>query len=950
MSIFRCCMAAVLWVLGLGLGAAQPNLPAVAFHYGAKPPLQELRLFDIAVIDPDQIPVGQTLPDGADGVSPWFAYVSIGEVLPSRAYYPQMPAQWRVGRNTQWGSEVIDQTSPGWAQFFVDRIITPLWQRGFRGFFIDTMDSYHFIAQTAQDKARQEAALVQVLKTVKQRYPDAKLILNRGFEVLPALAGQVHAVAAESLFRGWNQARREYVEVTPADREWLLAQLKQVQQALRVPIIAIDYVPPAERDLARETARRIRELGFSPWVSTPDLDYLGVGVLEVVPRRVALLTDIVPDTDMLNSTAYRFLAMPLHYLGYVIEAYDVSKPLPAHLRDGRYAAIVTWFSQPANSINPDYEPWLKQHLNAGMKVVMLHQPGLTPDSELWATLGLKPIQPSTRAALTIEQGHTALGFEAPIATNPRDVAAVQATVPLRQSWLRLRDAQGQALDAVALTAWGGFAFYPYAAQIYNLNEQARWVIQPLEFLRAALGRAGANDWPTPDVTTEAGRRLLLVHIDGDGWASRAEMPGSPYASEVMARDVIERYRIPHTVSVIEGETGPKGLYPSMSPDLEAIAKRIYALPHVELATHTYSHPFFWQRQTPRPGAAMSVLRLMVPDYQFSLQREIGGSAEYINTRLAPPGKRTRVLLWSGDCLPGTDAVKTADEAGLLNMNGGDTLITKSNPTWTEISGLGLIRGLPERQHLQVFAPNQNENVYTNDWEGPYYGYERAIETFELTEHPVRFKPINIYYHTYSASKPAALNALHKVYRYALSQPTVPVYASDYIRKVHDFHRLVLARDWRQSGVHWRVLTQGELRTLRLPANQWPDLLRSSAVAGVAPGPAAQYVHLSAARSELSTTDRAPSQAYVANAIGWIKDFTRQPQGLSFRLASYTSSGFTLAQATGCEVRVNGQVVRSKPIDSTFSKSTPGVPLTFYELPVVAPTTTPQDYVVVVRCR
>jgi hypothetical protein len=41
--------------------------------------------------------------------------------------------------------------------------------------------------------------------------------------------------------------------------------------------MAIDYVPPGKRDLARETAARIRELGFIPWVSNPELDMLGVG-------------------------------------------------------------------------------------------------------------------------------------------------------------------------------------------------------------------------------------------------------------------------------------------------------------------------------------------------------------------------------------------------------------------------------------------------------------------------------------------------------------------------------------------------------------------------------------------------------------------------------------------------------------------------------------------------
>ncbi len=69
--------------------------------------------------------------------------------------------------------------------------------------------------------------------------------------------------------------------------------------------------------------------------------------------------------------------------------------------------------------------------------------------------------------------------------------------------------------------------------------------------------------------------------------------------------------------------------------------------------------------------------------------------------------------------------------------------------------------------FQVFATNQNENIYTNLWHGPYYGFERVIETYELTEKPYRFKAVNIYYHSYSGTKVASLRALRKVYDYVL---------------------------------------------------------------------------------------------------------------------------------------------------------------------------------------
>ena len=42
------------------------------------------------------------------------------------------------GENRAWGSSVVDQTAPARPAFLADRIIAPLWQRGYRGFFLET--------------------------------------------------------------------------------------------------------------------------------------------------------------------------------------------------------------------------------------------------------------------------------------------------------------------------------------------------------------------------------------------------------------------------------------------------------------------------------------------------------------------------------------------------------------------------------------------------------------------------------------------------------------------------------------------------------------------------------------------------------------------------------------------------------------------------------------------
>lgn len=887
-------LAALLQGASAATTSPTASAPTVALHYGATPPIDALRAFDWVVLDPDAVPDPARLPRPTE----WAAYVSVGEAAASRAWSREVPSAWKMGDNAAWGSQRIDVAAPGYADFMIDRVFAPLWARGWRSFFLDTLDSYQAYATTPQARRLREDALVSLIERLHARFPGIRLIFNRGFEIAPRLPGKIAALAAESLYGGYDAASGQYREVPAGDRAWLADQLRQVKTRLGIPVIAIDYAPPADRARARELAARIRADGFIPWVAGGALDTVGVGDLEVAPRRVLLVTDRQSGENFQTTTALRMLGLPLNYLGYAVDLIDVREPLPEALDPGITAAVVTWFSQPVATLRPGFEAWLARQQQGGVKLVLMNQPGLAPDAPLLRRLGLRPVVAA--GARRIERAASLVGFETPPSLTPRD-EGFSYTGP-GEVLLALRAANGAVVDPVGMAPWGGWAFAPYAIESLGVGEAPdRWVIDPIAFLHAALGAPTA---PVPDTTTEGGRRMLIAHIDGDGFASRAEMPGSPFAAEVLRREVLERYRVPHTMSVIEGETGSAGQYPQLASDLEAIARRIFALPHVEVASHSYSHPFVWQAlgANAKGGYEGRDLNLKLPGYRFSLEREIQGSRDYIDSRLAPPGKRTKVFLWTGDTAPGPDALAQAERAGLLAMNGGGSTATHSAPTLTASAGLGLRR----QGQLQVFAPMQNENVYTNLWTGPFYGFQRVIETFDLTGAPRRLKPFNIYYHTYSASKPASLAALHKVYSNVLAQPHTPVFASDYIAKVRDFHGMAIARDLRSAEPRWRVRGDGALRTLRLPANQAVAVGASEAVAGQAAGPQARYVHLGAGSAELALATAPDHEPQLLDANGRASQVRRAPGRLDFVLEAQTAPQFRLASARGCRVNIDGR--------------------------------------------
>ena len=852
--------------------------PSFAFYYGADIPWEALGAFDVAVVEPGNVGVAgwqHRLNPGTTVA----AYIAVGEVHPTRAYFNLMRPEWKLGNNPAWGSIVVDQGAPGWSAFYLAQVIKPLWERGFRSFFLDTLDSFYLVAKTPEAQQKQIAGMAALVREIKRAYPDAKLIFNRGFEILPQVHTLAYAVAAESLFQGWDAGRKQYLPVPQADRDWILGQLRKCQAEYKLPVIAIDYVPPKNRALARETANKIKALGIIPWVTNPALDMMGVGQVEVLPRQVLAIHDEPGNlADVSLHEVHRIGAMPLNYLGldvrYVYYGSAELEALSHQTLVGRYAGVLTWFNRGTFPDNVPLMMLMDTARDHGVPLVMVDDMPAGPTLAGWGVDVAPGVRPTT--PLTLEKLSRHVGFE----IEPRPATDSFEPSSLRPGqgdvWLRVRSESSGSADVVAITAWGGFAADRYVKVDLPADQGARWVVNPIEFFRAAFRLDG--DVPVPDVTTETGRRLLLVHVDGDGFPSRAELPGTPLASEVMLKEFLQRYRWPSTVSIIEGEVGPRGLYAALSPQMEKVAREIFALPHVEMASHTFSHPFYWADAELGVQVPGRVVGLRMPGYSYDAVREIAGARDYVD-RLAPSPaagssapKKTRVLLWTGNTEPLAMPVRLAYESGLLNMNGGLTTISKAEPTLTLVAPLGIMKG----DFFQVYAPMQNENVYTNSWTGPFYGYERVLETFEMTGRPLRLKPVNIYYHTYIASKRASIASLHKVYDWAAEQVKEqqlhPMFASEYIERVLDWRRATVART--DTGLELRGGTH--LRQWRVAATSpWPEISPASAIAGVTAGDSVNYLIATKSIANYISSMWAKSIFYLESAnarlISWRSD-------------------------------------------------------------------------------
>ncbi|MCG8421067.1 MAG: endo alpha-1,4 polygalactosaminidase [Proteobacteria bacterium] len=543
---------------------------SIALYYGAEIPPEILEIHQQVVVDGDVLlRAGVDIDQLGGSRTRLFAYVSVGEM--ARDMRPDsFASDWLIAANPAWQSDVVDLTHPGWRRYFLDERLATLWQYGFRGFFLDTLDSYKLGVTSAADRARHVAALVSLIHELHRRYPGVELIANRGFEILDQVAPLLSGLVAESLYDRWDAAAKRYTRVSQSDREWLVGKLRAARKRHGLPVTVIDYRPPNQRDQARQTARRIAALGFDPWVTDVDLVTLGVGAPEIIPRRLLVLFDSSSET-MARSRALKLLVPILEYEGYVPELRDVRKPLPSEPLIGRYAGVLTWFTRSLGDDAKRYSDWLSARLDQGVRIAVFGELGFAPAPALQKKLGLTQASRATRSRqagardrsdIAIETSPL-IGFEAnPLAGRIFGPGLI-ATDPRLNVHLRVRDSRGPLRDSVITAPWGGLAMTPHLLR-QGYGGELYWAIDPFAFVKNALA---LEPLPAPDVTTENGSRLLMIHVDSEGADRRAQLRGTPLAGDVIRR-LIASTRLPHSTNdsllakgidhVVMGEPGLTG--------------------------------------------------------------------------------------------------------------------------------------------------------------------------------------------------------------------------------------------------------------------------------------------------------------------------------------------------------------------------------------------------------
>lgn len=313
-------LSLVLSMLAMSINAHALNRVAeqsIAFHAGEHPPIDQLRAFDTVVI---KATTALSNRDLSIERTSWVAW------LPVR--FLSTPSV----EGTPTGA------SSSSTEAYVRSVITPLWDRGFRGFFLDTRDS------TGVDGTA--ARTLELLRAIRHRFPETKLLTPDDREVVRQARSELFAVVL-------SPEVGASLAVDQSER------VKELRGDSGLLVVMTDSCVAADRQCMRDRARELLRQGVVPYVADPLVSTVGVSRIEVMPRRVLVVQNRRPDVSIDASKGVRYLSMPLSYLGYRVEFAEAGDALPAITAD-RYAGVFMWLDGPLNGNTAPLSRWVEE--------------------------------------------------------------------------------------------------------------------------------------------------------------------------------------------------------------------------------------------------------------------------------------------------------------------------------------------------------------------------------------------------------------------------------------------------------------------------------------------------------------------------------------------------------------------------------------------------------------
>ena len=245
--------------------ASPPKLKWL-IYYGEKADEAVLAGYDLVVLDPGfKGSVTAIKRNGARVCG----YLSLGETRQTDLY-KQIDDAALLAQNPTWNTRQIDVRHPSYRDTVVNKMIPSIMAKGCTGLMLDTLDTPPYLeALSSRLYSGMTDAAVNLVQAIREAHPHLKLLVNRGYALLPRIIGNVDAVIAESLLTSpggggyeWNTSKSVAEQLA----------LLMVARDRHVPVLSLDYWQPSDTQTIGQIYLRERLLDHQPYVATNLLD------------------------------------------------------------------------------------------------------------------------------------------------------------------------------------------------------------------------------------------------------------------------------------------------------------------------------------------------------------------------------------------------------------------------------------------------------------------------------------------------------------------------------------------------------------------------------------------------------------------------------------------------------------------------------------------------------
>jgi polysaccharide biosynthesis protein PelA len=265
-------IATALLCLGGCAPVIKPSEPMTrwAVYYDTKLSAEHFADLDLVVFDGRYHPNIKPLK----GKTTVLAYVSMGEVhddVEEKAILDDASAL--LYSNSEWGSHAVDLSSKKWRNIVLSHVGKAI-KDGFDGVMLDTVDSpiYWASQQSSTRHKNMQQAAVSLIREIRMKHPTIKIMLNRGFDILPDASRYLNYGLAESILTQKDNSSGQFSLFPPRTYSDAVAQLhRSVARAEHLQLFTLDYWDVGDVNGLERIYAAQRASGFTPYVTSQDL-------------------------------------------------------------------------------------------------------------------------------------------------------------------------------------------------------------------------------------------------------------------------------------------------------------------------------------------------------------------------------------------------------------------------------------------------------------------------------------------------------------------------------------------------------------------------------------------------------------------------------------------------------------------------------------------------------